>query len=370
VNWEIAMSEMSPSEAIFFTALEKPASERAAFLDQACAGNPDLRARIEKMIKAQPHLGGFLDQPQPEGSANPQQTGAHDKSTASESTAYGTGAIIAGRYKLLQRIGEGGMGTVYMAEQFQPIKRKVAVKIIRADLDSKAMLAHFEAERQALALMDHPHIAKVLDAGTIDEIEPRTTVTGAPNPLTSARGSGSPYFVMELVKGVPLTKYCDDRKISVLDRLRIFQQICSAVQHAHQKGIIHRDLKPGNILVESQNGKPVPKVIDFGLAKAMGGVPLTEHTLFTALGTVAGTPLYMAPEQAAFNAIEHRHPGGHLRTGRDPIRTADWQHADRAGDGEEGGVRRNPACDSGASAADAEPALEFDRLQAKRGGGA
>src|SRR5262249_37101244 len=180
--------------------------------------------------------------------------------------------------------GEGGMGTVFMADQLVPVKRRVAVKLIRESRDSRQILARFEAERQALALMDHPNIARVLDAGTSE--------------------SNRPYFVMELVKGVPLTQFCDEHRLSIRERLQLFEQICSAVQHAHQKGGIHRDLKPTNILVESHAGRPLPKVIDFGLAKATSGLQLTEHTLFTALGTVAGTPLYMAPEQATFNAID------------------------------------------------------------------
>lgn len=194
------------------------------------------------------------------------------------------GTVIAGKYKLLQQIGEGGMGTVWMADQNEPVKRRVAIKLMGADCaQSKNILGRFEAERQAIALMDHPHIARLFDAGTTP--------------------SGQPYFIMELVKGVPLTEFCDTHKLDIPQRLNLFTQICAAVQHAHQKGIIHRDLKPSNILVESQDGKPVPKVIDFGLAKATG-LRLTEHTLFTAFGSVMGTPLYMAPEQANFNAVD------------------------------------------------------------------
>jgi serine/threonine protein kinase len=185
----------------------------------------------------------------------------------------------------LQQIGEGGMGSVWMADQTEPVKRRVAVKLIRVERgNSKTILSRFEAERQAIALMDHPNIAKLLDAGTTD--------------------AGQPFFVMELVKGIPLTEYCDAHKLSIQARLNLFMQICSAVQHAHQKGIIHRDLKPTNILVESHDGKPVPKIIDFGLAKATSGMQLTENTLFTAFGNVMGTPLYMAPEQANFNAVD------------------------------------------------------------------
>ena len=202
-----------------------------------------MRARVEKLLAAHPRVGGFL-----EPAAAGETTGAYpaaDPSITTDLPNARPGTIIAGKYKLLQQIGEGGMGTVWMADQTAPIKRRVAVKLIRVDRGSSAtILARFEAERQAIALMDHPHIAKLLDAGTTD--------------------AGQPYFVMELVKGVPLTDYCDAHKLSVQQRLGLFQQICSAVQHAHQKGIIHRDLKPTNILVESHDGKPVPKVIDFG----------------------------------------------------------------------------------------------------------
>lgn len=193
------------------------------------------------------------------------------------------GTIIGGRYKLRQELGQGGMGTVYMAEQTQPVKRMVAVKLVKAGMDTKLVLARFEAERQALAMMDHPNIARVLDAGTTE--------------------SGRPYFVMELVRGVPLNQFCDDRQLSVAERLQVFQQVCQGIEHAHQKGIIHRDLKPTNILVESHDGKPVPKIIDFGLAKAMNAMTLTDRSLFTQFGSVLGTPQYMAPEQAELNAL-------------------------------------------------------------------
>ncbi len=210
------------------------------------------------------------------------QTASRQVETSEPASLVGT--VIAGRYKLRQEIGEGGMGSVYLAEQTQPVKRQVALKLVKPGMDSRTVLARFESERQALALLDHPHIAKVFDAGTTD--------------------TGRPFFVMELVKGIPLTEFCDQHRLGVPDRLALFRQICSAVQHAHQKGIIHRDLKPTNILVESHDGQPVPKVIDFGLAKATSGLQLSEHSVFTAFGTVAGTPLYMAPEQAVFNALD------------------------------------------------------------------
>ena len=192
------------------------------------------------------------------------------------------GTVIAGRYRLTERIGEGGMGSVWAATQTEPVKRKVAVKLIKAGMDSKAVLARFDAERQALAVMDHPHIAKVLDGGLHD---------------------GRPYFVMELVKGVPITTFCDERKLTPAQRLELFVPVCQAIQHAHQKGVIHRDIKPSNVLVALYDDKPVPKVIDFGIAKATGAA-LTEHTLNTGFGAVVGTPQYMSPEQASLNNLD------------------------------------------------------------------
>jgi serine/threonine protein kinase len=194
----------------------------------------------------------------------------------------GPGTVI-GAYKLLQQIGEGGMGTVYMAEQTRPVQRMVALKIIKPGMDSRQVIARFEAERQALALMDHPSIARVLDGGTTE--------------------TGRPYFVMELVKGVPITKYCDERRLPPRVRLELFIQVCQAVQHAHQKGIIHRDLKPSNVLIALYDDKPVPKVIDFGIAKATGQ-KLTERTMFTEFGQVVGTLEYMSPEQAGLNQLD------------------------------------------------------------------
>src|SRR5688500_17987754 len=187
------------------------------------------------------------------------------------------------RYKLLQRIGEGGCGVVYMAEQEEPIRCRVALKVIKPGMDTRQVIARFEAERQALAMMEHPNIAKVLDAG--------------------ATASGRPYFVMELVKGVPITQYCDENKLPPRERLRLFVSVCNAVQHAHQKGIIHRDIKPSNVLVSMHDGRPVPKVIDFGIAKATQG-RLTDKTLFTELRHFVGTPEYMSPEQAEMSGMD------------------------------------------------------------------
>src|SRR5262245_46318901 len=190
---------------------------------------------------------------------------------------------MTGPYELLERVGEGGMGTVWMAEQKGPIHRRVAVKLIKAGMDSRQVLARFEAERQALALMDHPNIARVLDAGTT--------------------GTGRPYFVMDLVKGVPITRYCDEHRLTPRQRLELFVPVCQAVQHAHQKGVIHRDLKPSNVLVAPYDGRPVPKVIDFGVAKA-AGQSLTDKTLVTGFGSIVGTLEYMSPEQAEINQLD------------------------------------------------------------------
>jgi tetratricopeptide (TPR) repeat protein len=261
-------------KSIFGKALElSSAADRAAYLDQACEGDPALRAEVEGLLRALDAAGPFLNRPA--GDARAEVTTDQPGETP--------GTVIAGRYKLLEQLGEGGMGAVWVAEQTQPVRRKVAVKLIKMGMDSRSVLSRFEAERQALALMDHPNIAKVLDGGRTEQ--------------------GRPFFVMEYVKGVPLTRYCDEARLTVRERLELFVPVCQAVQHAHQKGIIHRDLKPSNILVCLYDGRPVPKVIDFGLAKALHQ-PLTEHTLYTAHGIMLGTPLYMSPEQAEFNNLD------------------------------------------------------------------
>jgi WD40 repeat protein/serine/threonine protein kinase len=255
---------------IYLAALDREnAAERSSYLDEACAGQPELRRRVERLLEAQAQIGSFLEAPAPELC-----------STVDAPPTRECAGHIIGPYKFLELIGEGGMGAVWMAEQTAPIRRRVAVKVIKAGMDSKQMLARFEAERQALALMDHPNIAKVLDAG--------------------ATSAGRPYFVMELVNGTPITKYCDENRLDIRSRLELLADVCRAVQHAHQKGIIHRDIKPSNVLVAPYDGRPVVKVIDFGIAKA-AGQQLTDRTLFTGFGAVVGTPEYMAPEQAETN---------------------------------------------------------------------
>src|SRR5262245_11365176 len=276
-------------KAIFNVAREiaSPAA-RAEYLRQACGTDSSLFERVQVLLRAYEGQASFLESPPVIGVSQ----------TTDQPVAETPGTVI-GPYKLLERIGEGGMGTVWMAEQKEPIQRRVAVKVIKAGMDSKQVLARFEAERQALALMDHPNIAKVLDAGTIGS-EPDAPARGEVKSLAGASGSGRPFFVMELVKGTPITTYCDEKHLPVRERLELFGDVCRAVQHAHQKGIIHRDLKPSNILVAPFDGKPVVKVIDFGVAKATGQ-RLTDATLFTGFGAVVGTPEYMSPEQAETN---------------------------------------------------------------------
>jgi tetratricopeptide (TPR) repeat protein len=275
------MPEPASEQSIFLHALGLPtAAERAAYLDEVCRDNTGLRAGVEALLAAHQRLGGALP---PTTGGEPAGVVAAESPPVSDGGGVEGGAVLSGRYKLVQQIGEGGMGTVWMAQQQEPVKRLVALKVIKPGMDSKQVLARFEAERQALALMDHPHIAKVLDGGATE--------------------SGRPYFVMELVKGVPITRYCDEHRLTPKQRLELFVPVCQAVQHAHQKGIIHRDLKPSNILVAPYDGRPVPKVIDFGIAKATGQ-QLTEHTLVTGFGAVVGTLEYMSPEQAKLNQLD------------------------------------------------------------------
>jgi eukaryotic-like serine/threonine-protein kinase len=261
------------TEATVFAAAMKRTdpAERAAFLEEACSGDAALRAKVENLLR-------LLDRPVAVLGATAVTAAMTDSKLLTRSSAS---QEVAGRcigpYKLVQLIGEGGMGAVWMAEQQEPVRRLVALKVVKVGMDSGLVVARFEAERQALALMDHPNIAKVFDAGTTD--------------------CGRPFFVMELVNGRPITKYCDEHRLTLRHRLELFVQACRALQHAHQKGVIHRDVKPSNVLVALYDGKPVVKVIDFGVAKA-ADQRLTEKTMCTEFGAVVGTLEYMSPEQA------------------------------------------------------------------------
>ena len=259
------------AKAIFLEALDcQGAEELRGFLDRACGTDAALRARVEELLRAHQDAGAFL------GGADQQDD------TRDHPIAERPGTTI-GPYKLLEQIGEGGFGVVFMAEQQQPVRRKVALKVLKAGMDTRQVIARFEAERQALALMDHPNIARVLDAGETS--------------------TGRPHFVMELVKGVPITDYCDQSRLTTRERLAVFTHVCHAVQHAHHKGIIHRDLKPSNVMVTLHDGAPVVKVIDFGIAKALGQ-RLTDKTLFTGFAQMVGTPMYMSPEQAQLSGLD------------------------------------------------------------------
>jgi serine/threonine protein kinase/Flp pilus assembly protein TadD len=248
------------------------ADQRQAYIDRACAGQPELQREVERLASLHFQAGSFLESP-PAPVAGP----------ATLDQSQERPGVQVGPYKLLEQIGEGGFGVVYMAEQHQPVRRKVALKVLKPGMDSRQIVARFEAERQALALMDHPNIARVFDGGT------------AP--------SGRPYFVMELVKGAPITDYCDQHRLTPRQRLELFVSVCQAVQHAHQKGVIHRDIKPTNVLVTLHDTEPVVKVIDFGVAKALGQ-ELTDKTLFTGFAQMVGTPLYMSPEQAGQSGLD------------------------------------------------------------------
>ena len=258
-------------QQVFEYVCDLPPKERDAYLDSEVGENPELRKEIESLLAAHDGAGRFLGDP---------TSDFIDPNSAPLSVEMGE---VIGRYKLLEPIGEGGFGVVYMAQQLAPIKRKVALKIIKLGMDTKQVVARFEAERQALGMMEHPNIANVFDGG--------------------ATKTGRPYFVMELVRGDPITEFCDKRKLTTDERLSLFLQVCDAVQHAHQKGIIHRDIKPNNVLVTVANDKPVAKVIDFGIAKATNS-ELTEKTLFTEFRQLIGTPEYMSPEQAERSGVD------------------------------------------------------------------
>jgi serine/threonine protein kinase len=262
---------------------------RAQFLDQACAGDPELRAAVEEMLRHHGAAESFFA----DGRAAVNSPDADAQAAAMIKETNGNILLDGfadeqigqqvGRYKLLQKIGEGGCGVVYLAEQAEPVRRQVALKVIKLGMDTKNVIRRFEAERQALAMMDHPNIARVLDAGATE--------------------TGRPFFVMELVRGARITKFCDENHFDTRQRLALFIQVCRAIQHAHQKGVIHRDIKPSNILVTLHDGAPVPKVIDFGIAKATEG-SLTDNTLFTAVEQFVGTPVYMSPEQAEAGGLD------------------------------------------------------------------
>jgi serine/threonine protein kinase len=259
---------------IFLEAMEMTTPEaRAAYLQGACGRDITLRRQVEELLKEHFSNDSLLAGSALEGGLP----------RISESSVDEASAQIVGRYKLLEKIGEGGFGEVWMVEQGEPVKRRVALKIIKLGMDSRQIVARFEAERQALAMMDHANIAKIFDAGTTD--------------------TGRPYFVMELVRGVRITEYCDQNQLPTKERLDLFIRVCQAIQHAHQKGIIHRDIKPSNILVTMDDGMPVPKVIDFGIAKATQQ-KLTDKTVFTQFQQFIGTPAYISPEQAEMSGLD------------------------------------------------------------------
>ena len=267
------MSESEREETIFAALIALPAAQRADYLNRACAGDTESLRKLKELLEAHEEGTGLLD-----GPAVPTPGRSLTPTAPSEKP----GDRI-GRYKLMEQIGEGGCGIVYVAEQEEPVRRRVALKVIKLGMDTKQVIARFEAERQALALMDHPNIARVLDAGATD--------------------NGRPFFVMELVRGIKITDYCDESKLATKERLELFVQVCRAIQHAHQKGVIHRDIKPSNILVTVNDGRPVPKVIDFGIAKATQG-RLTDQTVYTAFEQFIGTPAYMSPEQAVMTSLD------------------------------------------------------------------
>ena len=264
-------AEQLTPKAIFLDALDVAPDQRQAYVVEQCAGDVELRAEVEALLLHHQNLGPFLTS----APADRVATVEHDPSTEKPGT-------VIGRYKLLEQIGEGGFGVVFLAEQQQPVRRRVALKILKPGMDTREVVARFEAERQALAMMNHRHISKALDAG--------------------ATNTGRPYFVMELVEGIPITEYCDHCNLTTRERLELFTAVCQAVQHAHQKGVIHRDLKPTNILVAIEDGKPSPKIIDFGVAKAVNQ-RLTEQSLHTAFTQLIGSPLYMSPEQAELSPL-------------------------------------------------------------------
>src|ERR1043166_6975393 len=301
--------------ALFDAAAQLREPQRSDYLDQSCGGDDSLRQRLLALLRAHENTDSFLERPL-------QTPGSETTLPLSIPLAEKPGDKI-GRYKLLQQIGEGGCGVVYMAEQEEPVRRRVALKIIKLGMDTKQVIARFEAERQALAMMEHPNIAKIYDAGATDSPTILATPArvpacpagsdvagrdaGAPGDAGAALPAGRPYFVMELVRGVKITKYCDEKKLPTRQRLELFIQVCGAIQHAHQKGIIHRDIKPSNILVTINDGPAAagcPKVIDFGIAKATTDQRLSDTTVFTPFEQFMGTPAYMSPEQAVLTSLD------------------------------------------------------------------
>src|SRR5688572_4353285 len=260
------MLDRAREREVYLEAAQLPRDQRPAFLDLCCAGDAELRAEVESLLAAAARRQAFLGSP----------------TTALPDAPEEMAGTRIGPSRLLQEIGRGGFGSVYLADQEEPVRRRVALKIIKLGMDTRAVIARFEAERQALAMMDHANIARVFDVGATE--------------------AGRPYFVMELVHGVSITKYCDDNRLTPRERLELVVPVCQAIHHAHQKGIIHRDIKPSNVMITLCDGKPVPKVIDFGVAKATEQ-RLTERTQFTEYGTMVGTPEYMSPEQAEMSAL-------------------------------------------------------------------
>ncbi len=298
------MNQAEPrEEAVFEAALQLPTDQRAAFLDQTCAEDADLRRRVEALLGAFERAGGFMKAPAI--SLSPIGGEGQGEGAARHSLPTEKPGDRIGRYKLLEQIGEGGCGVVYVAEQEEPVRRRVALKVIKLGMDTRQVIARFDAERQALAMMDHPNIAKIFDAGVtgIANDELRITNEFDIRHSTFVIRTGRPYFVMELVRGIRITDYCDQNQLAPRERLDLFTQVCRAIQHAHQKGVIHRDIKPSNILVTLHDGVPVPMVIDFGIAKATQG-RLTDQTVYTAFEQFIGTPAYMSPEQAEMSGLD------------------------------------------------------------------
>jgi serine/threonine protein kinase len=271
---------------VFLVAVDLPPGRREAFLDDACSGNPSLRADVESLLRADEGARSrFLEPP---GAATLQDPYTDSRRESAHASCGGLpDPVRIGPYRILRRLGEGGMGVVFLASQESPIRRRVALKLIRLGMDTVEVIARFESERQALALMNHPHIAKVYDAGATED--------------------GRPFFVMEYIKGSSLDRYADRHKLSIRERLHLFLQVCRGVHHAHERGVIHRDLKPSNILVTRLDGEPAAKIIDFGVAKATDQ-RLAEFTIYTRIGRAIGTPEYMSPEQTEIRgaAVDHR----------------------------------------------------------------